>query len=323
MLTSSDVGRRLRIRVTATNSSGSTTATSNPTATVKASPTVGQAGEHRRARDRRGRPRSAQTLTTSPGSWTGQTPITYSATGGRAAAPTAASPDGSNCSTIGGATSRATRSRAVGARQAHPREVTARNTVGSDDAASDPTVVVAPAGPPGDDHAPERRAVDPRLERARRSAARRRHGRASPRTPCSRAPRRSSCASGRRTRAGYVVRDARVFISSTPLVTTGRQRTSSRRRTAGCRSRSSPRSSFPQIRSGTTSSSTSRRTARRSDARRGRGHAARPGRARRVRTGSGRASTTLAPTHAPRRTSRRRTGPTLPPRGSVTPRVYR
>ena len=99
VVSSSDVGSRLRVRVTATNPTGSTTAASNATALVV-------------AQDRRpsnssqpaisGTARAGSTLTASTGQWTNN-PTSYAyqwtrcpQSGGR--------PDASDCAAIGGAT---------------------------------------------------------------------------------------------------------------------------------------------------------------------------------------------------------------------------
>ena len=245
-LTSSDVGRRMRIRVTATNSSGSTAAASNPTATVKASTTVGRPVNTAEPVVS-GTAAVGQTLTTTPGSWSGQTPITVSYQWTRCGSDGGKS-DASNCSTISGATSASyTLTSGELGRRIRVR-ATARNTVGSTTTASNPTAVVAPAGPPGLITLPNgERSIpassvpaDQRLVVDAVSF--------SPNPVKSRTAPITVRIKVEDTR-GYVVRDARVFIRSTPLVTTGGNGLVTA--TDGwVQVTLVPRSSFPQIRSG-------------------------------------------------------------------------
>ena len=94
LLTSSDVGARIRVRVTATNSSGSVTVASNATGTVKSNrppantqtPTVS------------GSMVEGSTVTVNRGTWSGAGPITYSYQWLRCDA------NGGNCASISGVT---------------------------------------------------------------------------------------------------------------------------------------------------------------------------------------------------------------------------
>ncbi|HSD02279.1 MAG TPA: hypothetical protein VLB81_07925, partial [Gaiellales bacterium] len=101
-LGSSDVGRRMRVRVTATNSAGSKTVASNATSVVQSSAATGPPRNTREPAIS-GTTTQGQTLTVTSGDWAGAAPITYAyqwvrcgADGGR--------PDGSNCPVISGAT---------------------------------------------------------------------------------------------------------------------------------------------------------------------------------------------------------------------------
>ncbi len=69
-----DVGHRLRVVVTATNSSGSGTATSRPTGIVAA---TGQAPKNTAAPTIAGTAKENSTLTVDKGTWTGTQPITF------------------------------------------------------------------------------------------------------------------------------------------------------------------------------------------------------------------------------------------------------
>src|SRR6266498_86896 len=91
-VTSADVGSTLRVAVTATNSAGSATATSAATTVVQGAaaapvntspPTIS------------GTPQDGQTLTASPGSWSGTQPITYAGSATATSAATAVVQPGS------------------------------------------------------------------------------------------------------------------------------------------------------------------------------------------------------------------------------------
>ena len=149
-LTQADVGKRLRILVTASNDAGSGAAASNPTAVVQAAPAPAPAPP-RNTREPAivGNPTQGQTLGAGGGTWAGATPIALAyqwvrcgADGGR--------PDGSNCPAIGGATApKYTLSAADVGHRLRVR-VTAKNAAGSVTAASNATGTIAPlAAPPG------------------------------------------------------------------------------------------------------------------------------------------------------------------------------
>jgi hypothetical protein len=143
VVVSGDLGARLRVRVTATNATGSTTAASNATALVTAqSQRPGNTSQPSIS----GTARVGSTLTAAPGQWTNNpTSFAYQWTrcpqsGGK--------PDASDCAAIGGATTQSyvVTASAVGLRLRV--RVTATNASGSATAASNATAVVQAAAPP-------------------------------------------------------------------------------------------------------------------------------------------------------------------------------
>ena len=142
VVASADVGRRLRVRVTASNASGTATSASNATAVVLA---ASQAPRNTSEPRISGTARVGSTLTTSQGSWTNQ-PTSYAyqwfscpTSGGRA--------DASDCAAIGGATAQSyVPSAGVQARRLRVR-VTAANRSGSGVAVSNSTAAVQPGTP--------------------------------------------------------------------------------------------------------------------------------------------------------------------------------
>lgn len=92
-LTSSDVGSTIRISVTATNPSGSTVASSDPTQVV-----AGIAPANATAPSISGTPQVGSTLTADHGTWNGTTPITF------AYQWMSCDTNGANCTQIAGAT---------------------------------------------------------------------------------------------------------------------------------------------------------------------------------------------------------------------------
>jgi hypothetical protein len=144
-LVGSDVGARMRVRVTATNAVGQQTVASNATATVQATSSTG-APRSTKEPTISGTTIQGQTLTANGGSWAGAAPITYAyqwvrcgADGGR--------PDGSNCPAIGGATTTRYVLTAADVGQRLRIRVTARNASGSVTVASNPTGQIASSGP--------------------------------------------------------------------------------------------------------------------------------------------------------------------------------
>jgi hypothetical protein len=246
VLTASDVGSRMRVRVTASNAIGVETAASNPTATVTASTNTGRPVNTAEPRIT-GTPTAGQTLSAAPGSWTGSQPISLAyqwvrcgTDGGNAL--------GTNCQTIGGATQTTYALTAGDVGRRLRVRVTARNSAGSAVAASNPTATVQASGPAGIITLPNgERSIpassvpaDQRLIVA--------NVQFSPNPVRSRTAPITVRIRVKDTR-GYVVRDARVFIRPTPLVTTGADRAATA--TDGWVTYTlTPRFSFPQPRTG-------------------------------------------------------------------------
>lgn len=136
-LVGADAGRTIRVRVTATNADGSSSAQSNQTAVV--APATSKAGpKNTSAPTISGTPKVGQELTANEGTWSGK-PIAYAYEWQRCDA------DVASCSNVVGATGRT-----YGVRQADLGyrlrvAVTARNAKGSGTANSAITAVVAPA----------------------------------------------------------------------------------------------------------------------------------------------------------------------------------
>ena len=211
-----DVGKRMRVKVTAQNAAGNTTVASNATAIVTASASSG-APVTKTEPTIAGTAEVGRTLTATSGSWTGQSPITYSyqwvrcpTDGGRG--------DGSNCTTISGAT-RATyvlTNSDLGRRMRV--KVTAKNSKGQKTAASNPTGLVQSSGPSGVVNLPngERSIPVTSIPADQRMIV--------DRVTFSPSPVRSRTANivvrvKLKDTRGFAVRDARVFLRSTPLVT--------------------------------------------------------------------------------------------------------
>jgi hypothetical protein len=142
VVSSSDVGSRLRVRVTATNASGSTTAASNATALIAAQD---QRPANTSQPSISGTARAGSTLTASTGQWTNN-PASYAYQWTRCP-QSGGKPDASDCAAIGGATTRSyvVTASAVGLRIRV--RVTAKNATGSATAASNATAVVQAAAP--------------------------------------------------------------------------------------------------------------------------------------------------------------------------------
>lgn len=131
-----DVGSRLKVQVTASNSSGSGVAVSRPTDTVKA---TGSAPKNTAAPTLSGTTQEGSTLTVSPGSWSGTPSPSLSYQWERCVGT------GGGCSAISGATS--TTYALTSADVAHTvlAQVTAKNSNGSSTANTAETDLIRPA----------------------------------------------------------------------------------------------------------------------------------------------------------------------------------
>jgi hypothetical protein len=147
---SADVGKTLRVRVTATNADGSATVASNATAVVTAASSLPTNTSQPRIS---GSAVAGSTLTATTGTWTGS-PTSFGYRWTRCPASGSA-PDASNCAVISGAT---TSSYVPGSADVGKRlrvRVTATNTHGSTTVASNATAIVKsgrqPPPPPASD----------------------------------------------------------------------------------------------------------------------------------------------------------------------------
>jgi hypothetical protein len=133
VLTSADVGNTVRVVVTAHNSAGMGTAASSPTAVVAAP----QAPANSSPPTISGTPQLGQTLTASPGSWTGPQPITFTFQWRRC------DQFGGSCADIVGATGQTYLLNSADVGHSMRVRVTAKNQFGKTSAATVPTAVVS------------------------------------------------------------------------------------------------------------------------------------------------------------------------------------
>jgi hypothetical protein len=210
-LVRADVDFRLRVRVTASNSEGSSTAASNPTATVVGPPVNTSTPLVR------GDLVVGSVVTADPGSWSGRESISFSYRWLRC------NTQGGDCSSIGGATARNYRLTSTDLNHKMRFNVTARNPVGTLTVLSGESPIVAeplPSGaiklPSGETSIPATSV--PRTERLVVSQVV-----FSP-NPVTDASQVITVRVRVKETRGYVVRDALVFVRSTPRVTTGGDR---------------------------------------------------------------------------------------------------
>lgn len=207
-LVSADVGYRLRVRVTATNAEGAETVASNPTATIVGPPVNTSIPLVS------GSALVGSVAMVHPGSWTGRQPIAFSYAWLRCNSA------GGECVGIGGATGRSYRLTSSDVNHKLRVNVTARNAVASVTVLSSESGVVSvplPAGairlPSGEISIPatsvpsDQRLIVSRVAFSPNPVT-------STRSPITVRVRVSD------TR-NYVVRDAVVFVRSTPRVTAG------------------------------------------------------------------------------------------------------
>jgi hypothetical protein len=147
-LTADDVGQRIRIRITASNSLGAQTVASNasPEVTATSSTTPApQAPRNSVLPAILGSASVGTTLTASVGLWTGTAPLLYSYQWLRCGADGGQS-TGAGCTAISGATGTQYTLAAADLGQRPRVQVTARNTLGTATATSSPTAQVQAAG---------------------------------------------------------------------------------------------------------------------------------------------------------------------------------
>jgi Ig domain of plant-specific actin-binding protein len=133
-LTTHDVGHRLRVQVTATNPSGSGSATSNATNVVRG---VGSRPRNVTPPSIAGNPQEGQTLTANVGVWSGASSFGYQwerCDGG-----------GNGCAAVAGATGQTYNATSSDVAHTLRVQVAARNSHGTTTATSGPTALVAPA----------------------------------------------------------------------------------------------------------------------------------------------------------------------------------
>ena len=211
VVTRDDVGFRLRARVTATNSDGSQTVASNPTATIVGAPVLtGQPMF-------RGTFLTGSVVTAEPGPWIGRQPISFTYRWRRC--PTT---QGGSCVAVGG-TGRTYRLVAADVNHRLKFDVTARNAIGSTTASSGESPVVGAPLPPGAVRLPSGEISIPASSVPSTQRLVAAEVRFSPKTVTSRKQTIVVQIRVRDTRS-YVVRDAFVFVRSTPRVTTGGDR---------------------------------------------------------------------------------------------------
>ena len=210
-LVAADVGFRMRVRVTAMNADGSRTVASNPTDVVVGPPVSTSTPAVR------GTMTVGSTVTADPGSWSGKQPISSSYRWLRC------NTEGGDCASIGGGTSSSYRLAPADANHKIRFNVTARNSLGSTTVISGESATVTeplPSGaiklPGGEISIPA--ASVPSGQRLIVSLVQ-----FSPSPVTSRSQPITVRVRVKDTR-GFVIRDALVFVRSTPRVTSGGDR---------------------------------------------------------------------------------------------------
>ena len=236
-LTTTDVGSRMRVRVTATNSSGTETVASNPTQTVQ----TGKAPVNTKAPSVTGQWVEGATATLNRGTWTGASSYTQQWLRCNSA--------GGGCGAISGATSTQYRLTASDVGRKMRANVTARNSAGSTTVISTESAVVAPAGPSGVINLPGGEKSIPVTSVPATARLIVSQVRFTPNPIRSRTAPFSVQVRVKDSR-GYVVRDALVFVRSTPLVTNAGQPRRPTLTDGWAVFQMTPRGSFPQPRNG-------------------------------------------------------------------------
>ena len=210
-LVSADVGFRMRVRVTATNVDGSRTAASNATEVVGGPPV------NTSTPSVRGTTTVGSVVTADPGSWTGVQPISYSYRWLRC------NTQGGSCVSIAGATGQTYRLASADVNRKIRFNLTARNSRGSTTVISGESAIVTeplPGGaiklPSGETSIPATSV--PSSQRLIVSLVQ-----FSPNPVTSQSQPITVRVRVKDTR-GFVIRDALVFVRSTPRVTSGGDR---------------------------------------------------------------------------------------------------
>jgi hypothetical protein len=138
-LTQDDVGSTIRIVVTAKNADGMATATSSPTAVIKAAPA--QSPRNTTAPSIAGNAQEGQTLTGNRGNWDGSEPISYTLNWQRC------DQNGGSCANISGASAATYTLTSADVNNRVRLRVIAGNAAGKTTAYSQPTAVVTAKGP--------------------------------------------------------------------------------------------------------------------------------------------------------------------------------
>jgi hypothetical protein len=206
-----DVGFRMRARVTAANADGSRTAASNPTAVVAGAPVNTSIPAVR------GTTLVGSILTADPGSWTGRQSISFSYRWLRC------NTQGGECVSIAGGTGRNYRLTSADINHKIRFNVTARNSIGSTTVISGESAVVTEPLPSGAIRLPTGEISIPASSVPSNHRLIVSQVLFAPDPVTSRNGVITVRVRAKDTR-GFVVRDALVFIRSTPRVTTGGDR---------------------------------------------------------------------------------------------------
>jgi hypothetical protein len=210
-LVSADVGSRLRVRVTAMNAEGSRTAASNPTEVVVGRPVNTSTPQVR------GSLVVGSTVTADQGTWTGKTPISFSYRWLRCDS------QGGACVAIGGATARTYRLTSADSGHKIRFNVTARNSIGSTTVMSGESPIVTEPLPGGAIRLPSGEISIPATSVPSTARLIVSVVQFTPNPVRSRTNPITVRVRVKDTR-GFVVRDALVFVRSTPRVTAGGDR---------------------------------------------------------------------------------------------------